>query len=57
MRGGRTISSVPMGSRASAASAASERLRWTDVLASISDGVVVLDATGILTDLNPAAEQ
>lgn len=32
-------------------------VRWTDVLASISDGVVVLDADGVLRDLNPAAEQ
>ncbi len=32
------------------------RLRWTDVLASISDGIIVLDAAGRLTDLNPAAE-
>jgi two-component system nitrogen regulation sensor histidine kinase GlnL len=34
-----------------------ERLRFTDVLASISDGVIVLDADGALSDLNPAAEQ
>jgi two-component system nitrogen regulation sensor histidine kinase GlnL len=34
-----------------------ERLRFTDVLASISDGIVVLDADGVLNDLNPAAEQ
>ncbi len=34
-----------------------ERLRWPDVLASISDGVIVLDAEGMLSDLNPAAEQ
>ncbi len=34
-----------------------ERLRWADVLASISDGVIVLDADGTLSDLNPAAEQ
>ena len=34
-----------------------DRLRWADVLASISDGVVVLDADGRLDDLNPAAEQ
>jgi len=38
-------------------SQAPDRLRWTDVLASISDGVVVLDADGVLNDLNPAAEQ
>lgn len=37
--------------------AASERLRWADVLASMSDGVIVLDADGTLSDLNPAAEQ
>jgi two-component system nitrogen regulation sensor histidine kinase GlnL len=34
-----------------------ERLRWPDVLASIADGVIVLDAEGTLSDLNPAAEQ
>lgn len=34
-----------------------DRLPWADVLASISDGVIVLDADGILYDLNPAAEQ
>ena len=33
-----------------------DRLRWADVLASISDGVIVLDAEGILSALNPAAE-
>jgi two-component system nitrogen regulation sensor histidine kinase GlnL len=30
---------------------------WADVLASIEDGVVVLDASGAIVDLNPAAEQ
>src|SRR5437773_4349233 len=30
---------------------------WVDVLASLEDGVVVLDATGRIADLNPAAEQ
>ena len=30
---------------------------WADVLASIEDGVIVLDRTGRITDLNPAAEQ
>lgn len=34
-----------------------ERLRWADVLASISDGMIVLDAEGIVSDMNPAAEQ
>lgn len=33
------------------------RLPWADVLASIEDGVVVLDRAGVVTDLNPAAEQ
>jgi two-component system nitrogen regulation sensor histidine kinase GlnL len=33
-----------------------DRLRWADVLASISDGVIALDAEGILSALNPAAE-
>jgi two-component system nitrogen regulation sensor histidine kinase GlnL len=33
------------------------QLPWTDVLASIADGVVVLDASGRITHLNPAAEQ
>lgn len=35
----------------------SERLRWADVLASITDGVIVLDAEGAVSDMNPAAEQ
>jgi len=30
---------------------------WADVLASIEDAVIVLDATGAIADLNPAAEQ
>src|SRR5207248_2939452 len=30
---------------------------WADVLASIEDGVIVLDHAGRITDLNPAAEQ
>jgi two-component system, NtrC family, nitrogen regulation sensor histidine kinase GlnL len=30
---------------------------WVDVLASIEDGVVVLDRAGAVSDLNPAAEQ
>src|SRR5439155_1411895 len=30
---------------------------WADVLASIEDGVIVLDYAGRITDLNPAAEQ
>jgi two-component system nitrogen regulation sensor histidine kinase GlnL len=30
---------------------------WADVLASIEDGVVVLDRAGAIVDLNPAAEQ
>jgi putative FmdB family regulatory protein len=30
---------------------------WADVLASIEDGVLVLDRTGTLVELNPAAEQ
>jgi two-component system nitrogen regulation sensor histidine kinase GlnL len=55
----RTTSSVPAGPKPARAptSQAPDRLRWTDVLASISDGVVVLDADGLLNDLNPAAEQ
>ena len=44
--------------RAAPAPRARDRLRWADVLASIYDGVVVLDADGAAsTDLNPAAEQ
>jgi len=35
----------------------SPRPPWADVLASIEDGVIVLDRTGCITDLNPAAEQ
>jgi two-component system nitrogen regulation sensor histidine kinase GlnL len=38
------------------AARAAEELGWTDVLASISDGVLVLDADGIVDDCNPAAE-
>lgn len=38
------------------AARAAERLGWTDVLASISDAVVVLDADGVVDDVNPAAE-
>jgi two-component system nitrogen regulation sensor histidine kinase GlnL len=30
---------------------------WADVLASIEDGVIVLDRSGTLVELNPAAEQ
>ena len=30
---------------------------WTDVLASLEDGVVVVDPAGVVVDLNPAAEQ
>jgi two-component system nitrogen regulation sensor histidine kinase GlnL len=33
------------------------RPAWADVLASIDDGVIVLDRGGRVTDLNPAAEQ
>jgi len=33
------------------------RAPWVDVLASIDDGVIVLDRGGRVTDLNPAAEQ
>jgi two-component system nitrogen regulation sensor histidine kinase GlnL len=33
-----------------------ERFGWPDVLASLSDGVLVLDADGIVDDCNPAAE-
>src|SRR5262249_54746318 len=36
---------------------ATRRPPWADVLASLEDGVVVLDATGRIADLNPAAEQ
>lgn len=32
-------------------------LHWSDVLASIADGIIVIDPTGRLLDLNPAAEQ
>ena len=31
--------------------------RWSDVLASIDDGLVVLDPAGVVVDINPAAEQ
>jgi two-component system nitrogen regulation sensor histidine kinase GlnL len=33
-----------------------DRLGWSDVLASISDGIIVVDAQGVVGDLNPAAE-
>ena len=33
-----------------------ERFGWTDILASISDAIVVVDAEGIVSDVNPAAE-
>ncbi len=36
---------------------AADRLRWQDVLNSLSDGVIVIDTAGTLIDLNPAAEQ
>jgi two-component system nitrogen regulation sensor histidine kinase GlnL len=36
---------------------ASSRPPWADVLASIQDGVCVLDRAGRVTDVNPAAEQ
>src|SRR5262249_12100619 len=55
----RTTCSVPARFRPAPVSSPrpTDRVRWADVLASISDGVIVLDAQGILTDLNPAAEQ
>ena len=46
----------PIGSAADERPRVAERLRWADVLASISDGVIALDAAGILSALNPAAE-
>lgn len=33
-----------------------DRLRWQNVINSLSDGVIVVDTAGILIDLNPAAE-
>jgi two-component system, NtrC family, nitrogen regulation sensor histidine kinase GlnL len=33
-----------------------ERFGWTDILASISDAIVVVDADGVVSDVNPAAE-
>jgi two-component system nitrogen regulation sensor histidine kinase GlnL len=35
---------------------AAERFGWPDVLASLSDGVLILDADGVVDDCNPAAE-
>lgn len=60
-RAARTTSSVPprpdpIGPAAGERPRVAERLRWADVLASISDGVIALDAAGILSALNPAAE-
>src|SRR5204863_6649752 len=40
-----------------APAAAVGRPAWVDVLASIDDGVIVLDRAGAVPDLNPAAEQ
>ena len=47
---------APRRVRHARAARAAERFGWTDVLASISDGVMILDADGIVDDLNPAAE-
>jgi len=49
--------SAPRPARRSRVERAADRFGWTDVLASISDGVIVLDAEGMIGDLNPAAEQ
>jgi len=46
----------PIGPGADERPGLAERMRWADVLASISDGVIALDAAGILSALNPAAE-
>jgi two-component system, NtrC family, nitrogen regulation sensor histidine kinase GlnL len=35
---------------------AAEHFGWPDVLASLSDGVLILDANGMVDDCNPAAE-
>ncbi|TMA31362.1 MAG: PAS domain S-box protein [Deltaproteobacteria bacterium] len=43
--------------KARPAPAGPSRPDWTDVLASIEDGVVVIDPAGAVADLNPAAEQ
>ena len=43
--------------KARPAPAGPSRPDWTDVLASIEDGVVVIDPVGVVADLNPAAEQ
>ncbi len=43
--------------RSVAPSSIAPRPPWADVLASIEDGVVVLDRGGRIADLNPAAEQ
>ena len=47
---------APRRVRHARAARAAERFGWTDVLASISDGVLILDAEGIVDDVNPAAE-
>lgn len=49
------MASSPPARRARVARAA-ERFGWPDVLASLSDGVLVLDADGLVEDCNPAAE-
>jgi two-component system nitrogen regulation sensor histidine kinase GlnL len=43
--------------RPAPAAPATARLPWSDVLASIQDGVLVIDADARVSDLNPAAEQ
>ena len=43
--------------RAASSTPPVRRPSWPDVLASIEDGLIVLDAAGHLADLNPAAEQ
>jgi two-component system nitrogen regulation sensor histidine kinase GlnL len=55
-RAARTTSS-PVDPTAAAAADDASPVPWADVLASIEDGVVVLDRAGRVTSVNPAAEE
>jgi two-component system nitrogen regulation sensor histidine kinase GlnL len=48
--------SAPRPARPARPARAAQRLGWTDVLASISDGILILDAHGVIESCNPAAE-
>jgi len=50
------VPSLPLSTQVPRPGAPGE-LRWRDVLVSISDGLIVLDFSGTIIELNPAAEQ